>query len=127
MDPKSAKEFVQVWIDAWNKGDLDRVLSHYSDDFEMRSPFIRTVFGEASGRLAGKETVRAYWQLMLSRFGAPRMELLDLFAGPDSIAIHYRNRNRRCLEVLFFGESGLVTQAAAHHLEEGSPKKASGA
>jgi ketosteroid isomerase-like protein len=122
MDLESANEFSRDWIDAWNKGDLDRVLSHYSDDFQMSSPFIRTVFGEPSGKLAGKRKIRAYWQIMLSRFGTPQMEFLDLFAGPDSLAIHYRNRNCRCVEVFFFNELGLVTHAAAHHTGEVSSK-----
>ncbi|HEV2330393.1 MAG TPA: nuclear transport factor 2 family protein [Verrucomicrobiae bacterium] len=122
MDLESANEFSRDWIDAWNEGDLDRVLSHYSDDFQMSSPFICSVLGEPSGKLTGKRKIRAYWQMMLSRFGTPQMEFLDFFAGPDSLAIHYRNRNRRCVEVFFFDELGLVTIAAAHHVDEVSQK-----
>jgi hypothetical protein len=38
-----AKQFAQEWIDAWNAHDLDRVLSHYTDDSEMSSSFIATI------------------------------------------------------------------------------------
>ncbi|HEX3624105.1 MAG TPA: nuclear transport factor 2 family protein [Verrucomicrobiae bacterium] len=122
MELESANEFTREWIDAWNKGDLDRVLSHYTDDSQMNSPFIRMVYGEPSGKLAGKKKIRAYWQTMLAKFGPPQLEFLDLFASPNSIAIHYRNRNRRCVEVLFFNDEGLVTIAASHHVDEDSSK-----
>lgn len=56
-----ADTFAAEWIDAWNKRDLDRVLSHYADDFTFSSPFIASVAGEPSSRLTGRVTVRRYW------------------------------------------------------------------
>ena len=35
-----AERFATDWIAAWNSHDLDRVLTHYEDDFEMSSPLI---------------------------------------------------------------------------------------
>ncbi len=122
MDAKFANKFAADWIIAWNKGDLPAVLSHYTDDFEMSSPYIRTVFGEPSGRLVGKERVRAYWQLMLSKFGTPQMDLVNVFVGSGSIAVEYRNRGRTGVEIFFFEESGLVSMAAAHYLDEDNAK-----
>ena len=49
-----AKHFSSDWIDAWNAHDLERILSHYSDSFEMSSPIIIQLAGEASGRLAAE-------------------------------------------------------------------------
>jgi ketosteroid isomerase-like protein len=118
MDAKFAHQFAAVWINAWNNSDLSRVLSHYTDDFEMSSPNIRKLFGEPSGTLTGKKRVQAYWQMMLAKFGAPRFELVDVFVGSDSVAIHYRNRGRAGVEVFFFTGSGLVHKAAAHYLDE---------
>lgn len=118
LDTKFANQFAADWISAWNRGDLSAVLRHYTDDFEMRSPNIETVFGEPSGRLVGKERVRAYWQMMLSNYGTPQMELVAVFAGAGSIAIEYRNRGRRAVEIFFFDESGRISMAAAHYLDE---------
>jgi hypothetical protein len=50
-----AERFAAEWIAAWNSHDLDRVLSHYADDFEMSSPYIAELAGEPSGKLKGKE------------------------------------------------------------------------
>lgn len=56
---EEANHFAREWIEAWNSHDLERVLSHYTDDFEMSSPFIVGFTGEPLGTLRGKESVRA--------------------------------------------------------------------
>ena len=63
IDKTFAEHFAADWIESWNAHDLDRILAHYSDDFEMSSPYIITVAGEPSGTLRGEEAVRAYWHL----------------------------------------------------------------
>jgi ketosteroid isomerase-like protein len=54
-----AEQFAAHWAAAWNARDLERVLGHYTDDFEMSSPFIAKLTGEASGTLRGKPAVGA--------------------------------------------------------------------
>src|SRR5215831_2954756 len=111
-----AASFAAEWIAAWNARDLPRVLSHYTDDFEMNSPLIIDIAGEPSGRLRGKEKVRAYWQAALNKNPGLHFELLDVFVGANSIALHSRgNSGKRSVEVLFFDEQCLVCQAAAHY------------
>jgi len=51
IDKAFAERFAMEWIESWNAHDLDRVLSHYTDDFEMSSPVIPRIAGETSGRL----------------------------------------------------------------------------
>jgi ketosteroid isomerase-like protein len=68
MDRAFVKQFAAEWIESWNAHDLDRVLSHYADDFEMFSPVIIQVAGEPSGRLCGKVAVGAYWTKHYSSF-----------------------------------------------------------
>jgi len=63
-----ADDFVHDWVEAWNTHDLVRVLSHYTDDFEMSSPFIAQFTGESSGVIAGKDTIAAYWRTALQSF-----------------------------------------------------------
>jgi hypothetical protein len=62
-----ALAFARVWVAAWNVHDLDRVLAHYRDDVEMRTPFIAKLMGAPSGTLKGKEQVGAYWRRALDR------------------------------------------------------------
>ena len=52
MDHKFAEHFAADWIDSWNAHDLNRILSHYTDDFEMASPVIIQVANEPVMRTA---------------------------------------------------------------------------
>jgi ketosteroid isomerase-like protein len=48
MEEGFAERFAKEWIAAWNSHDLDRILGHYEDDFEMSSPVIPALVGEPS-------------------------------------------------------------------------------
>lgn len=97
------REFAENWIKAWNRHDLDAVLAHFSDDFEFSSPFISQFAGVPTGRLIGKEAVRAYWQAALSHLPDLHFELVHVFSGVDCITILYRGHRGLSAEVLQFG------------------------
>src|SRR6516162_10520279 len=61
MEKGFAERFAKEWVAAWNSHDLERILDHYEDDFEMSSPIIATLVGERSGKLRGKVAVGGYW------------------------------------------------------------------
>ena len=112
----SAEAFARDWIDAWNSHNLDRVLSHYTDDFEMSSPFIAQFTGEPSGVLKGKEQVSEYWRAALARIPDLRFDLTAVYTGASSIAIAYRtNFGREAVETLFLNDAGLAVRAAANY------------
>lgn len=109
------EEFSKEWIEAWNSHDLDRILSHYSDDFTMSSPYIAQIAGVASGTLTGKAAVRSYWATALERMPALKFELVKTLVGADSVTIYYRGARGMAAEVFFFGHDYLVIRAAAHY------------
>jgi ketosteroid isomerase-like protein len=113
LEPAWARHFAQEWIAAWNARDLDRVLAHYADDFEMRSPLIVQLMGSQDGVLRGKDSVRAYWRKGLEAQPDLHFQLLDVFLGTDTLAIHFRNtaRQRETVEVLRF-QDGLIVEGA---------------
>ena len=57
MTSDEAKQFAEHWVDAWNKHDLEEILSHYTGDFEMTTPMIQRLLGIATGTLRGKKAV----------------------------------------------------------------------
>ena len=61
MDKAFPEHFAADWIESWNAHHLDRVLSHYADDFEMTTPFMIQLTGEASERVYGRVSLGAYW------------------------------------------------------------------
>lgn len=113
---QKALKFAQDWIAAWNSHDLDRILSHYSHGFEMSSPFIKTVGGHSTGTLQGKAAVGAYWKEALRKFPDLRFELIDAYAGVNSICIEYKSvLNLRAIEWFEFDSAGLIRRAMAHY------------
>jgi ketosteroid isomerase-like protein len=111
-----AEKFAQAWVESWNSHDLDRIMSHYSDDFEMTSPFIVRLMNQPTGTITGKENVRAYWAKALERLPDLHFDLIEVLASVDSITIYYHAvLGKRAAEVLFFDENGKVKRGVAHY------------
>lgn len=116
MNSEFADLFTSEWLQAWNDHDLDRVLSHYSDDFEMYSPVIIEVTGNQEGRLQGKEAVGAYWAKALALFPNLQFTHICTLVGVNSLVIHYLGATgKRVAEVFQFNTKGLVICAHAHY------------
>lgn len=111
-----AERFAAEWIAAWNSHDLTRILAHYSDDFEMTSPVIVQLAGEASGKLKGKAKIAAYWAQALERHPHLHFELLTTLIGVDSVTIYYKGVRGLSAEVFHFDAAGKVAQAYAHYV-----------
>ena len=116
VSQEQAEAIADEWIAAWNAHDVARVLSHYSDDFEMQSPKIAAVVGDPTGVLRGKPAIGAYWSKAMTMFPGLHFEKLGVYAGAQSVAIHYRNhQDKLVVEVLFLGADGKIVRAAAHY------------
>jgi ketosteroid isomerase-like protein len=114
IDKTWAQTFADEWIAGWNSGDLERILSHYTDDFEMCSPFIVERMGVPSGILRGKAAIRPYWGPALKASPPIRFELIAVYTGADRIAIHYRSVARTLVvEVLTFNADLRATHGMA--------------
>lgn len=117
IDRAWARTFAAEWIDAWNSHDLDRILSHYTDDFEMSSPLIVERMGVAEGVLRGKQAIRPYWQRGLDARPPLHFELREVLVGVNTIVIYFLSttRNRMVAEVLTLnGEGRVVTGAGVY-------------
>lgn len=115
LDRAFADHFAQEWIAAWSSHDLARILSHYSDDFEMSSPVIVQLMGEASGTLRGKTAVGDYWTKALARMPTLHFTLTKCLVGANSVTVLYEGPRGQGAEVFFFNAEGKVFRAAAHY------------
>ena len=113
IDAPTARRFAESWIDAWNRHDLDAVLSHYAEDFEFSSPLIVDIAGESGGCLKGKTAVRAYWTKGLERIPELRFELHDVLTGIDRIILYYRGYRGMVAESFVLDGNGRVIEASA--------------
>lgn len=112
----NAKHFAEEWIQVWNSHDLDQILAHYSDDFEITTPMIKTVMGIESGTLKGKAAIREYWQTALNKIPDLRFELKEVTESVGSIALYYQSVfGKMAIEVMFFDEHGKINKVIAHY------------
>jgi nuclear transport factor 2 (NTF2) superfamily protein len=116
-----AEDFAREWEKAWNAHDLEEILSHYSEDFQMTSPFIPTAMDEATGTLKDKDKVGEYWLKALDRYPELRFQTQMVLVGQNSIVIRYRpfqnELNREAAEVMIFGDDGKVIESIAFYDE----------
>jgi ketosteroid isomerase-like protein len=116
IDTTVATKLAAEWIAAWNSHDLDRILGHYADDFEMRSPLIVQRNFATSGVLRGKAAIRPYWAAGLAASPPIRFELLGSYAGVNHVVIHYKSVGRRyVVEVLELDDTGRIVRGSACH------------
>lgn len=110
-----AIQFAKEWVTVWNSRDLDRILSHYADDFEMASPCIAQIAGEPSGVLKGKAAVATYWAKALVRLPSLHFELHSILVGAEGLVIYYKGVSGMVAEFFCFDSSGKVSRSSAHY------------
>lgn len=115
IDKEFANQFATEWIASWSAHDLNRILAHYTDDFEMSSPGIIRVADEPSDRLKGKEKIGAYWAKAFQIFPELHFELLTTLIGVNSITLYYKGVLGLSAEVFYFTPEGKVSSAYAHY------------
>lgn len=113
----STRPFAEKWIYNWNARDVEAVLADYAENVIFTSPTARKVVPETEGTVRGKDALRRYWTLALQGNQDLHFELLGVYAGIDTLALHYSNqRGGLVVEVLTF-ENGLVSVGHATHLQ----------
>jgi len=102
-------EFARAWAEAWNRRDVEAVLAHFHPAADFASPVARMIGFSIDGSVKGKEALRRYWTAALQRNPELRFEILDVYAGVDSLVMIYRTQDgARRAEVLIF-EDGLAS------------------
>jgi len=66
------KTVIDTWIEGWNKKDLEKILSVYTDTAELFDPKIKEAFPDIL-TLAGKENLKTYFNIILKTY--PRLEI----------------------------------------------------
>lgn len=116
MTLEEAKRFAELWVAAWNSHDINAVLTHYSDDFEMTTPMIQRVMGIESGTLKGKKAVGDYWRSALKKIPDLKFSIIEVTCRVDSVSIYYNTvLGKRAIETFFFNDKGLVYKALANY------------
>jgi hypothetical protein len=92
MEIETARKVAEHWCDAWNRRDLDAIMSHYADDAEFSSPTVAKRWGIADGWLRGKDKLRENFAVGIKVPGL-RFTLIDVVVGINAMCIIYRRDN----------------------------------
>ena len=66
------------WVDSWNRRDLKSLLSLYSDDVEIHSPFVTLMPSVRDAALKGKAALASHFEASWAVGPRDRMVLEDL-------------------------------------------------
>jgi hypothetical protein len=117
ISPEQADELARAWVDAFNRHDLDAVLSHYADGIEFSSPAVIDVMREPTGTIRGMAALRDYFGQALAKYPNLGFELLHILTGVNSVTILYRSLHRGSLgaEVMMLDGQGKVSRVTVHY------------
>jgi ketosteroid isomerase-like protein len=118
LSKDQAQRLAEEWYAGWNAHDLERILSHYSEEIVFISPFAVEIAGHPYGGLEGKQALRDYFGAALERFPNLEFEPIALTVGIDSLVLHYRSvKGLLAAELMIVDEGGKVTEVLAHYGE----------
>ena len=110
------RKFAKDWIEAWNAHDIDGIMGHYAASVTLISPVAAKLLNDASGRIAGTEGLRAYFQKGLEVYPELSFELLDVMWGISSVVLYYRNQvGTRSGEFMELDSDGKVIRVVANY------------
>ncbi|HEY0608442.1 MAG TPA: nuclear transport factor 2 family protein [Chitinophaga sp.] len=108
--------FAQEWLNAWNGHDLDVIMEHYAEEVVFYSPFIQKINNDPSGRIQGKDGLRAYFSKGLQAYPDLHFELYHVLEGVGSVVLYYKSvGNRLSTEMMVLNEAGKVVEVRAHY------------
>ena len=103
MSTPEPEVFAKDWSAAWNRRDVEAVLTHFHDDVVFTSPVAAELMPGSGGVVRGKAALRRYWTAALAALPGLRFEVIDVYRGQSVLVINYRNeRGRLVNEVLEF-------------------------
>jgi len=119
MNSNKNKQIAKIWVDCFNKKDLDTLLSLYSEDARHYSPKLKIRKPETEGFIKGKTALRDWWQDAFKRLPDLNYEIIKLTADEEQVFIEYirhtaNEEDMRVAEVLQI-ENGLIVFSRVYH------------
>ncbi|HEX2017145.1 MAG TPA: nuclear transport factor 2 family protein [Solirubrobacteraceae bacterium] len=122
LTEEAVGEFAREWYAAWNAHDVQRVLSHYTEDIVFTSPL--AVHGDSTRTMRGREKVAEHVRRAFEKVPDLHFEPLATLAAPSSVVLHYRGVfGLLVAEFMELDGSGRAQRVVAHYerLPSGSP------
>ncbi|WP_439626994.1 nuclear transport factor 2 family protein [Gemmata sp.] len=106
--------FAVEWVAAWNRHDLDAVLTHDADDVVFTPPFGVRPTGD--GTVRGTDALRDYFAAALSKFPDSHFRLRHALSGVNSLVLVYDSvEDLPAAEAFEFDARGKVGRVNGHY------------
>lgn len=106
----------QSWLDAWNRHDLDAIMTHYADDVQFSSKAVVELGGDLDGTIRGKTALRELFARGLRADPSLHFSPIHAFLGVDEHALHYVGfRRRHVVEIHRLNAVQQIIAARAYH------------
>ncbi|HOZ50215.1 MAG TPA: nuclear transport factor 2 family protein [Chitinophagaceae bacterium] len=86
------KQIAIQWFDAFNKHDLEALLSLYAEDAKHYSPKLKIHQPETNGLIEGKEALRNWWRDAFTRLPELHYEVIRIMNEDDQIFMEYNRQ-----------------------------------
>jgi ketosteroid isomerase-like protein len=108
-----------AWLDAFNKQDLENLVSLYAKDATHSSPKLRTLRPETEGMIKGKAALRDWWNAAFKNVPGLYYEINSLTANGSRVFLEY-TRLVTGQPPMFVAEvleisNGLITASRVYH------------
>jgi hypothetical protein len=114
LSRKAARRFVDEWIAAWNRHDLDAICGMLADDVEFVSPFLAHMYETPSGVLRGREAVRGWFARSLEDPDFHIDDPINVLTGLDSVVLVESINGVVAANVFTLDGDGRVTRSHVH-------------
>jgi len=89
MNPETLQSIAFKWFDAFNKKELEKLLSLYDDEAQHFSPKLKIRQPETNGLIRGKQAMRVWWQDAFDRLPGLHYKVTSLTANGDRVFMEY--------------------------------------
>jgi ketosteroid isomerase-like protein len=114
---RTPETFVEDWLAAWNRHDVDAVLAHFHDDVVFTSPVAARVMPNSGGVVVGKSALRQYWNAAVKTIPDLHFEIVGVYGGESVLVINYRNQRGGLVNEVLEFDGGLVRRGHGTYLE----------
>ena len=107
-------EVAKDWINAWNKGDINSLINHYSDNVVFYSSAAKRRWGVPDGKLSGIEALGNHFRKAFEEFQSMKVTFRKLLRGADGVLLVYQRENGKMMaDFVQFNDQGKVTEVRA--------------
>jgi len=114
MDIEFAKDFANDWIESWNSHDIEKIISHYEEELEFKSPLIVERYSDPDGIIYTREKLKEYFLIGLTNNPSLIFELKQVLLGVNFLTLYYKNaRGGETSEIFEFNENNKVIKSVS--------------